>query len=320
MEKGKVVIKRHGLVILRDNDVTLVSKTPYLSVADGALDQVLDNEQVTHTYNDHVAAELDDVSVKDQWKEVEVIFNSLGTNNELLKTLLEQLRMVKSMHDLESIYHKVLSSLSLVDKRTIIELHKSYPELVLSIMAKTITQNYVKGQLRRFIPSKIIYLENRKAQGESLEIIMEDVLDLDFNKKIMNGMDLLIEKSLSDELDRLYKTLGSSCWDCANGYVGSCEKIADYPEKKDIGEYPFITDGFQWYVNDELERFSVIRCSNYEKASKSIPLSERGRKRAEINKIRIREAKELIHLLYRDVDTLGEAIEIDNKNKALGYK
>lgn len=313
MEKGKVVIKRHGLVILRDNDVTLVSKTPYLSVADGALDHVLDNEQVTHTYNEHVAAELEDVSVKEKWKEVEGVFGSLGIYNGQLKTLLEELRMAKSMHDLESVYHKVLSSLSLFDKKTIIELHKSYPELVLSIMAKTITQNYVKGQLRRSVPSKVISLENRKAQGEPLEIIVEDVLDLDFNMNSTNGMDLLIEKSFSDELDRVYKGLGSSCWDCANGYVGSCEKIADYPEKKDIGEYPFITDGFQWYVNDELEKFSVIRCSNYKKASNSTSLTE-------VKRSKIREAKELIHLLYRDVSSLSEAIEIDNRNKTLGYK
>ena len=73
----KVVIKRHGLVILRENQVSLVSHTPYLSVADGALNQVLDNEKVTHTYNEHVASELK-VTVK--CAKVEEVFHSFASD------------------------------------------------------------------------------------------------------------------------------------------------------------------------------------------------------------------------------------------------
>ena len=316
MNKGNIVIKHHGLVILRDNQVKLVSETPYLSVADGGLEGIIDNEQVTYTYNESVKSiENDNEQSEEQsnWKKIENAFNNMDLNYERIIKLIRELRQANSKKELVKIYQEVLHGLHMETRKAIEAAYQEYPELILSMMAKGIVTGYVKSQIKRTNPGKTIVLQNRKCRGEELEEIMKDALELDFSEESTNGVDKLLAKSFNDYLDIAYQRLSSECFDCANGYVKNCEKMADYPEKKDISEYPFITDGFQVYINDELDRFIVTRCNNFKKASQKKYLTPQ-----QVESVQA--AKALIELLYYDVDTLAEAREIKARNKSLGYQ
>ena len=315
MKKGKIVIKHHGIIILRDNQVRLVSSTPYLSVADGGLEGIIDNEKVTNMYNENVKSLMNESDYDDKdihWKKVEKSFADMNLNYERILRLIRELRGANSTKDLDRIYQIVLSGLNIQSRNEVEKAYKVYPELVLSMMAKGIIKGYANSQMKRTNPSKIIVLQNRKIKGEDLYDIMQDAFELDLTEKSTNGVDKVLEKSFSDELDKAYQRISSSCFDCANGYVSCCEKMADYPVKKDISEYPFITDGFQVYVNNELDKFIVTRCHNFKKASQKVYLTP-------FQQGRIKNAKALIELLYRDVETLAEAREIEDRNKSLGY-
>ena len=51
MQSGKLVIKHHGIELVRENKVTLVSKTPYIDSSDGCLEELLDSNVVEDSYN-----------------------------------------------------------------------------------------------------------------------------------------------------------------------------------------------------------------------------------------------------------------------------
>lgn len=311
MESGKLVIKHHGIELVRENKVALVSKTPYIDSSDGCLEELLDSNTVKDSYN---AVMKDDktTSIKEGLKKAESEFAYLEKNFELILKLMEQLRNATSKKDLEKIYQEVLVGMNIEARKSVEEVHTKYPELILSIMAKAIVNGYIRIKLRRTIPSKVRGLEVRKeSNNEPIEDIISDALGLDLTEKSSNGIDKLIIKSFSDNLDEAYLRIGSQCFDCANGYVGRCEKISDYPTKKDIIEYPFITDGFQWYIRDDLDEFNVIRCDNFRLAPKiTQTLTEHER---------IKAAKILMRLLYWDATTIDEAREIESNNKTFGY-
>ncbi len=316
MEKGKIVIKHHGLVILRDNQVKLVSETPYLSVADGGLEGIIDNDQVTYVYNDSVKSiekDQEHSEEKSNWKKIENAFANMDLNYERIIKLIRKLRQANNKKDLVKIYEEVLQGFYMETRKLVEAAYNEHPDLILSMMAKGIVTGYVKSQIKRTNPSKIIVLQTRKSKGEDLRKLMEDSLELDFSEESTNGVDKVLAKSYSDSLDEAYQRLGSECFNCANGYVANCEKMADYPRKKDIAEYPFITDGFQVYVNDELDKFIVTRCSNFKKASQKVYLTPQQMEN-------VQAAKTLIELLYYDVDTIAESREIEARNKSLGYR
>lgn len=54
------------------------------------------------------------------------------------------------------------------------------------------------------------------------------------------------------------------CWDCENGHVDKCEKIADL--EKDIHRYKFIKRGYQLNrsMDGKLVDFMVIECDNFQ--------------------------------------------------------
>lgn len=55
------------------------------------------------------------------------------------------------------------------------------------------------------------------------------------------------------------------CWSCSNGYPSKCEKIANIV-KGTIDTYDFIKSGYQIIRDNDIERFIVTSCLNYEKA------------------------------------------------------
>lgn len=311
MTNGKIIIKHNGLVILRDNDISLVSDTPYLSVADGALEEILDSKTNAYTYNDNVKCDSDEEKQK-EWKKIQRVFSSIESNTTKTEQYITMLRKAQSKKDLRKIFYDIMQNIFLADRKVISELYAKYPDLVLSIMSKSIVQSFVKNRINKLIPSKIIKYEVRKIDGESLEQLMKKILNIDLSEQSTNGVDKLLAKSLNDELDTSYKRLSSSCFECANGYVANCEKIADYPRKKDISEYPFVTDGFQVYVNDELDKFIVMKCKNYKKAYQRASLTPQ-----QVGRLNL--AKKLMETLYFDAKDLDEAREIGARNKSLGY-
>lgn len=311
MQSGKLVIKHHGIEVLRENKVALVSKSSYIDSSDNCLENILDHEMIKRVYQELISDESNDSLIEDL-KIVEKDFSRIDTNFELAVKLIEKIRAAESKEDLKEIYNTILLGINIISRQEIGKVYKKYPDLVLSIMAKSIVNGYVKSKLRRSVPSKIRNLEVRKASNnESIEEIMGDALNIDFTEKASNGIDTLITNSFSDQLDEAYLRIGSQCFDCTNGYVGRCEKISDYPTKKDITDYPFITDGFQWYINDNLDEFIVIRCNDFKKAPKVSMTPEQVKK--------VKGAKLLMRLLYWDVGTQQEAEEIEENNKAFGY-
>lgn len=315
MENGKLVIKHHGIELVRENKVALVSKTPYIDSSDGCLEELLDSKTVKDLYDSAITYEND--SIKESLNQIEKEFSYLRKNYELVVKLIENLRKATSKEELENIYQETLIGMDIEARQAVEEVYAKYPNLVLSVMSKAIVNNFVKINLARTIsPSKIRIYEVRKESNEPIEEIMSEALQMDFTEKAPNGVDNLITKSFIDHLLYEYLKMESQCFDCKNGYVGRCEKITDYPNKKDITKYPFITDGFQWYVRDDLDgddlyRFCIAKCDNFEKAPKiSQTLTEFQKTQA---------AKLLIHLLYWDATTLEEAESIEKHNKILGY-
>lgn len=312
MESGKLVIKHHGIELIRKNKVALVSKTPYIDSSDGCLEELLDSNTVKDSYNAVMIGD-EDTSIKESLTKAEKEFSYLERNFELLVKLIEQLRNATSKKDLEKIYQEILIGMKNIEARKAVEeVHTEYPDLILSIMVKAIVNYFIKIQLARGKNSnKIRIYEIRMELNEPIEEIMSDALKIDFTEKAPNGVDTLIAKSFTDQLLEEYLRMGSKCFDCSNGYVGRCEKITDYPSKKDITEYPFITDGFQWYINDDLDEFNIIKCDNFALAPKVTQTL------TEFNKTQA--AKRLMRLLYWDAATKEEAENIEQNNKALGY-
>ena len=90
MKKENIVIKHHGLVILRENQVKLVSDTPYLSVADGSLEGIIDNKHITNTYNENIKTlSKNDTEKKQKWDSIEESFAAIGMNYERIIRLIK---------------------------------------------------------------------------------------------------------------------------------------------------------------------------------------------------------------------------------------
>lgn len=312
MQSGKLVIKHHGIELIRENKVTLVSKTPYIDSSDGCLEELLDSNAIEDSYN-NAMKDNKDTSIKKSLKTIGKAFAYLEKNFELVAKLIEQLRNATSKKDLEKIYQEILVGMKIGDRKTVETVYAKYPDLILSIMAKEIVNYFIKTQLTREKSlDKIKIYEVRMESNEPIEEIMSDALKMDFTEKASNGIDNLITKSFTDQLLEEYLRMGSKCFDCSNGYIGRCEKISDYPTKKDIIEYPFITDGFQWYIRDDLAKFNVIKCDNFRVAPKTTrTLAEYEHAKATML---------LIRLLYWDAVTQEEATEKENRSKIFGYK
>ena len=90
------------------------------------------------------------------------------------------------------------------------------------------------------------------------------------------------------------------CFECTNGYVTKCPKMAD-EVKKNISKYDFITDGYQIYNEDgEVDIFAISKCSNFVRQEKNKPTTKE-----EI--ARLRYLKESIKILYFDAVDIDEA-------------
>lgn len=312
-----LVIKSDGKIVLRDNEIKLVTDKPYLSSADDCLTDVIDSEEIDNTFNnnekndsmDNVLSSLNKAFHSNRT-------NSIGLSDQKLKNMIEKLRMAKNIDDLDVIYNEVIGNFFIDSRKLIADLYDNYPELVLSVMAKTIIESYVKMQLNKTSRISIIDLEIRKVRNESLKEIVNEVLDIDLSKPSTNGVDFFLAKTVCDQLEQSYKKIASKCFDCANGYVSSCPKIADYPfeEKKDIEDYSFIKGGFQEYLNGVLDKFIVLDCDNYKCADIEPKIHSTAEER------KIYQILREMFISYYDAGDIEEALSVQENNDRFGYK
>lgn len=83
---------------------------------------------------------------------------------------------------------------------------------------------------------------------------------------IFNKEDGIVNELLLDEKElQLFEKIHEGkhlCWDCSNGFVNKCQKIADQ-EKEEIGSYDFIINGYQLIIFNRLEKFIITKCQNF---------------------------------------------------------
>lgn len=115
-----------------------------------------------------------------------------------------------------------------------------------------------------------------------------------------NGVVIEMEKKPEVVTEIKTKEMPHLCWEhCDKGYASECKKIAD-AVKKEIGEYDFITDGYQIFdKQDNTEILIVTGCSNYKKEEPKVLTSQ--------DKERLRKLKEGIRMAYFEAGTIEEA-------------
>jgi len=189
---------------------------------------------------------------------------------------------------------------------------KTNPDLVISIATKKIISNYYLNKILSSGKERVNELENLKMSGVSIDEILEFFGESFNETSISNGIEKLSKKIFSDTIDVVSDQLQTHlCWEhCVNASVLQCPKIADQVKQK-IGEYDFITDGYQIFdANGKVDQFIVTGCDNYVKAEPKVLTSE--------EKKRLKIAKESLRMAYFDASSLEEAYLIQADLEARG--
>mgnify|MGYP000037577245 FL=1 len=99
------------------------------------------------------------------------------------------------------------------------------------------------------------------------------------------------------------------CWKCDCASPLQCSKVEDIV-KKEIEEYPFITDGYQIFTKDgKLDEMVVTGCDNFVPERK-VYLSKYDRKR-------IQEARDQLSMFYFGVNSVEEARRLKKEKRAV---
>ena len=99
------------------------------------------------------------------------------------------------------------------------------------------------------------------------------------------------------------------CWKCDCASPLQCSKVEDIV-KKEIEEYPFITDGYQIFTEDgKLDEMVVTGCNNFVPERK-VYLSKFDRKR-------IQEARDQLSMFYFGVNSVEEARRLKKEKRAI---
>ncbi len=239
-----------------------------------------------------------------------IIENALCIQNEnnRINATVNMLKKAKSQDELNNILFYIMN-LDENPNRThkLIKFYRYNCDLVLSVMTKEVLKLYIDIQMSKITDEEKNLLENGLVSGKNLYDIFVE-LDEDYDKvKTDNGITELTLRIFHDELGK--KILGKSstlCFDCANGYTSRCEKIRDR-KKKSIEQYPFIISGFQIIKNEEIEKFIITKCENFQKASKRNKLTAK--------ELRLMKAK--LAALFYGTETLGEGLSCKAKKKVM---
>lgn len=172
------------------------------------------------------------------------------------------------------------------------------PLFVSSVITKSVITEYCSDLVDQMSKKDIINLEVEKVAGNIND--GDALLSVDPNFDITsmgNGVFNLTKNIFNAKLDKEFdKNQEVLCWDCSNGYVSKCSKIADVGFGS-IEDYDFITEGTQVLQGNKVKSFSVTRCQNFELCDGKPKLS----------KEEFKKAKESLMLYFYDTDDIDIA-------------
>ena len=129
-----------------------------------------------------------------------------------------------------------------------------------------------------------------------------------------NGEVSIVDKNDVKKVNEIIKNSTNPCSECIYGYASKCPKICDNV-KKNIGEYDYITDGYQKYdKNGELKNFLIQKCNNFEKQT----INRKNKTKEEL--MELKRLKESIKILYFDGIDIREADRIQYDTQKRLYK
>ncbi len=184
-----------------------------------------------------------------------------ATSKKDLYTAINQLldQVITSIHDDDEEYRIVYKT------NRMREILANRKDLVTSIMIKKLLSGYYLKKLSYYDVDELSDLLMIKYRADGVDKAYKTI-NGDQEKAIDEGIRYLEDIIMSETIDTVYNhRLKHLCWEnCANAYVNKCSKVA-LIDKLPIDDYPYITDGVQFYNGDTLESFIVSGCNNYRK-------------------------------------------------------
>lgn len=323
----KVILKKVNGVVSKSAYKSLVSKQAYLEKNENGFSNIIgqntgdfhkkDVESISGTIHAIIEEIL---TVEAGTSIMDRLYNYLKlaqTKDELLNTVDLLLKSYKQVLELQYVdkrrnntngYSKEnVKIIKNFDKQL-----KTNPELLISIAIKKIIYTYYCNSILQLGEDKINELESLKINGVSIDIML-GYLDETFDKtSIDNGTAELSRKIFYDAISIVSQKVEKHlCWEnCENASVLKCQKIYD-KVKKEIGEYNFITDGYQTFdTTGKMDRFIITRCKNYRMVKPKKLTAE------DIKRIKM--AKDGLRMAYFGADSLREAYEIQSELEEKG--
>ena len=141
---------------------------------------------------------------------------------------------------------------------------KENPEIIIATFVKKFINYYFLKKFYTLTEDEIIDMNNKKIKTNSYKPVFE-LLDIKFDENAYNNGIYDVSCDVAGEkLNKFFeKASHHLCFNCSNGYPSACEKVFDFPNKKPISDYPFITSGYQIFNNGYLKTFTVTKCKNF---------------------------------------------------------
>ena len=310
----KVILKKENGNVIESNVLNQSIKTPYLA-----------NREKCFGIDESSIKTSKETDIHNVLHLIETMLS--GVDENIVKQLMEKIKSSTCINDLQNGLNFLINSYiksmdlkvddskksgkhekKLIDKNiNKIQLYlKNNQQLVISVFIKKTIENYYYNILLKFDKEKINNIHNYKLQNDDMNKLFTQMgEEFDENSR-ENGVYRLSKRIFSDQIDIVFEKLQKHlCWqNCKYACPSQCEKVADYV-KKEIGQYKFITDGYQVIDKSRsVDTFVVTGCLNYEKEEK--------RELTEEERIRAKRAKESLRIAYFDAETLDEAYIIQN--------
>lgn len=184
------------------------------------------------------------------------------------------------------------------------QISKTNPEMISSLLIKKIIHTYCYNKINDLGFEKIKELydyTNTFPDSESVYCKAGFKFDdIDFNNLCVATKNELISVIREVFIDRAEHL----CFSCRFASTDKCDKIFDpWDRKKNINEYDFIIDGYQTYIDDKMEKFTVTKCANFK--------PDEPNKR--ISGIKATQIRKNLKMFYFDAETIEEANDIEKQ-------
>ncbi len=144
------------------------------------------------------------------------------------------------------------------------KLYETHREAYLDILSGEVIKRYFARLLANHEQTDVLdFAADSFSKKNDSEVILK--LDRNFPKTaITNGLFDFSVELLPEIFEEYFCTYTDTlCWNCKNAYASKCAKVFDI-DKKHIGEYGCIGQGFQLIRDNNLEVFVVTACENFE--------------------------------------------------------